>query len=63
MDNARKEREVISSRFRLLVNPTLVESKNVENKNESVGGDLSVRVRARKVSPVFSAFLLSSKVG
>jgi hypothetical protein len=41
----------------------LVESKNVENKNECVGEDLWVRVRARKVSLVFSTFLLSTKVG
>jgi hypothetical protein len=26
--------------FLCLVNPTLVESKNVENKNEGAGGDL-----------------------
>jgi len=43
-----------------MVNPTLVESKNVENKNEGVGGDLWVRVRARKVSPVFSTFIFSA---
>jgi hypothetical protein len=47
------------------VNPTLVESKNVErknaeNKNEGVDGDLWVRVRARKVSPIFSTFIFSA---
>jgi hypothetical protein len=39
-----------------MVNPTLV-----ENKSEGVGGDLEgVRVRARKVSPVFLTFIFSA---
>jgi hypothetical protein len=42
------------------IHPTLVERKNVENKNECVGEDLWVRVRATKVSPVFSTFIFSA---